>query len=132
MHIKLDPNDKLFSIMIRERDGDKCVFCGKSKEQGYTLQNSHFWGRGHKSTRFDPKNCDCLCFSCHINNEGNKQGMYRTWKLNQLGEQGYKDLELKHNQTKHYGAYEKKLLLTILKDEYKEKKHLKKDWDFNW
>jgi len=41
MKIKIDSNDKLFSQMIRERDG-KCIFCGKTKEQGFVLQNSHF------------------------------------------------------------------------------------------
>lgn len=133
MKIKQDKNDILFSKMIRERDKHKCVFCGKSKEQGYTLQNSHFWGRGDKSNRFNPLNCDTLCFNCHMNNEGNKQGFYRTWKIKQLGKKKYDEMEKVHNQGyKKYGSYEKELLLEILKRQYQEKEHLEKDWNVEW
>lgn len=131
MKIKLDKNDVLFSKMIRERDG-KCVFCGKKPDEG-KLENSHFWGRGDKINRFNPKNCDTLCFYCHFMNEGNKQGFYRTWKLAQLGEETYKEMEDNHYQkTKHYGAYEKDKLHAILKDQYKNKEHLKKNWEVVW
>lgn len=133
MKIKLDKNDSLFSIMVRERDGHKCVFCGKSKEQGYTLQNSHYWGRGDKVHRFDPLNCDCLCFTCHMNNEGNKQGFYRDWKLKQLGNKKHQEMEQAHyQQTKKYGEFEKKQLHTILKEQYAKGEHLKKDWKVEW
>lgn len=122
MKIKSDPQDTLFSKLIRERDG-RCVFCGKTKEQGYVLQNSHFWGRGNKATRFDPLNCDTLCFKCHMENEGNKQGKYRTWKLKQLGEEEYNKLERRARATVRYGAFEKPII----------KKHLKENGleDFN-
>jgi len=117
MNIKIDKNDKLFSEMIRERDNWKCVFCGRSREQGYTLQNSHYWGRGNKTTRFDPLNCDTLCFTCHSTHEGSKQGFYREWKLKQLGEKVYKDLEKRARATGHYGVYEKKLVWEALKQQ---------------
>lgn len=133
MKIKLDPNDQLFSIMVRERDNHTCKFCGKTKEQGYVMQNSHFWGRGDKIHRFDPLNCDTLCFTCHMNNEGNKQGFYRDYKLKQLGEEKYRLMEIDHYQkTKQYGKYEKALLKTILKEQYKNKEHLEKDWTVIW
>lgn len=133
MKIKLDKNDQLFSLMIRERDNHTCVFCGKSKAQGYVMQNSHYWGRGDKVHRFDPKNCDTLCFTCHNNNEGNKQGFYRDWKLNQIGEELHRKMEQDHYQlTKKYGVFEKKLLNDILKEQYENKKHLEKDWTVIW
>lgn len=128
--IKLDPNDVLFSKMVRERD-KSCVFCGKNGEQ-WRLECSHFWGRGHKATRFDPLNAEALCFYCHATNEGNKQGFYREYKLKQLGEDGYRLLEQKHNSIKPYGKYEKKLLNEILKEQYKNGEHLKKDWKVEW
>lgn len=81
--------DKLFSKFIRDRD-KKCLFC----RNGAT-QNSHFWGRGKSSTRYDPLNCDGICGSCHFRHEGNKQGLYRTIKIKQLGEEGYAKLEEK-------------------------------------
>lgn len=79
--------------MIRERDG-KCVRCGKTEY----LQCSHFWARAISATRFDPDNLDALCYGCHYGNrqegwEYNKQGAYRTFKLNQLGEERYQALE---------------------------------------
>lgn len=133
MKIKLDKNDQLFSLMIRERDSFRCVFCGKSKDNGYTMQASHYWGRGDKVHRFNPLNVDTLCFTCHMNNEGNKQGFYRDWKLKQLGEELHKKMEQDHYQlTKKYGAFEKKLLSDILKKQYENKEHLSKEWTVNW
>jgi len=132
-HIKLDKNDTLFSIMIRERDNHTCVFCGKTKEQGYTLQNSHFWGRGDKSNRFNPLNCDTLCFTCHNNNESNKQGFYREWKLKQLGKEVYREMEIVHYRGyKKYGKFEKDKLHKILKEQYKNQEHLKPNWRVIW
>ncbi len=119
--------------MIRERDNYTCKFCGKNKEQGYTMQNSHFWGRGDKIHRFDPLNCDTLCFTCHMNNEGNKQGFYRDFKLKQLGEEKYRLMEIDHYQkTKKYGKFEKDILQKILKEQYKNKEHLIKTWNVLW
>ena len=88
--------DALFSKWIRERDG-KCIRCGKTEY----LQNSHFWPRGRSGTRYDPLNCDTLCYGCHYGNnngwERMKQGEYRTFKLNQLGAEAYAKLEERAN-----------------------------------
>lgn len=133
MKIKLDANDTLFSIMVRERDGNKCIFCPKTAEQGWRMTNSHYWGRGDKHNRFNPLNCDTLCFYCHEQNEGNKQGKYRDFKIQQLGTEKYKEMEnLHYTGTKKYGAYEKKSLNKILKEQYKNKEHLKPDWQVIW
>lgn len=110
--IKIDKQDALFSKLIRERDG-KCVFCGKSDGK---LENSHFWGRGNKATRFDPQNCDTLCFHCHMLHEGNKQGFYRDWKIKQLGEKEYDKLERRARLTVKYGEFEKPFILSHLKE----------------
>lgn len=129
--IKIDKNDAIFSKMIRERDG-ACVFCGKTAEQT-KLENSHFWGRGDKIHRFDPKNCDTLCFRCHMENEGNKQGRYRDFKIKQLGEELYNKMEQDHYQkTKKYGKFEKDALIKILREQYKNEEHLKPDWVVEW
>lgn len=131
--IKLDKNDVLFSTMIRERDGNRCVFCNKREEDGWRMTNSHFWGRADKHNRFNPYNCDTLCFYCHITNEGNKQGMYTTFKKKQVGLKKYREMEKLHNQsTKKYGKFEKELLYKILKEQYKNGEHLKKGWEVNW
>lgn len=91
--------DKLFSEWIRKRDG-KCVKpgCGATER----LQCSHFWPRKVSATRFDPENCDTLCYTCHYGDryhgwEYAKQGEYRTFKINQLGEERYQKLEERYN-----------------------------------
>ena len=83
--------DTKFSIYIRERD-KMCVRCGKKEY----LQCSHFWARGNSATRYDPDNCDTLCYGCHYGNargwERCKAGAYRDFKLAQLGENRYNEL----------------------------------------
>lgn len=134
MGIKIDSRDNLFSKMIRERDNWTCQFCNTKYEPGSRgLQNSHFWGRGDKIHRFDPKNCDALCAGCHFRHEGNKQGFYRDWKIKQLGEELYNKMEKDHYQkTKKYGKFEKDALIKILREQYKNEEHLKPDWKVIW
>ena len=81
-----------FSHFIRDRDGGKCFFCGKPGSQ-----NSHFWGRRHSATRYLEENCDYICGGCHMRHEGDKQGLYRTLKITQLGRKLYNELERLHN-----------------------------------
>lgn len=84
--------DAEFSKFIRERDG-KCARCGTTKN----LTCSHFWPRQHKSTRFDPKNCVAVCWMpCHKYHwEKEKQGAYRDFMLNWLGEEEYELLRIR-------------------------------------
>lgn len=122
--IRIDKNDQLFSRMIRERD-KRCVLCGDTTRKS---ECSHFWGRGNKRTRFDARNAEYLCFTCHMRVEGNKQGAYRDYKLKQLGEQKYEELRLRAMDTGKYGEYEKKTLYEYLKEDYKQKRHLSPGW----
>lgn len=82
--------DDEFSLWIRARD-KRCKRCGTTKG----LTNSHFWPRQHKGTRFDPENCDAVCWMpCHKYYwEKEKQGDYRDFKLKQLGAVKYKAME---------------------------------------
>ena len=82
--------DTEFSKHIRKRD-KACKRCGTKKN----LTCSHFWGRQHKGTRFDPDNCVAVCWMpCHKYHwEKEKQGQYRDFMLDWLGEGGYAELE---------------------------------------
>jgi hypothetical protein len=86
--------DDEFSLFIRERDG-KCKRCGKLKSPDNPLTCSHFWGRQHKGTRFDPENNDAACWMpCHKYYwEKEKQGDYRDFKIKQLGKKKYDAME---------------------------------------
>lgn len=117
MRIKIDPADVLFSKLIRERDNWTCQFCGTEYTPPTSgLQCSHFWGRGHKATRWDPDNCDALCYGCHARHEGNKQGFYRDFKMKQLGKKRYDELAKRAQMTVKYGQYNKKSVLQHLKE----------------
>ena len=92
--------DEQFSLFVRHRDG-KCVMCGQSPPN-IQLQCSHFWGRSRKNVRYDPENCDALCATCHfwgdskrgmVAWEEEKQGEYRLFKIQQLGQERYDALE---------------------------------------
>lgn len=130
--IKLDKNDSLFSVMIRERDNNKCIFCSKSAPD-WRMTNSHFWGRKDKIHRFDPKNCDTLCIECHMRHESNKQGYYRDFKIKQLGKDLYQKMEADHYQkSKKYGKSEKDALHRILKQQHASQEHLTPTWQVIW
>lgn len=131
--------DRVFSLFIRYRDHWQCKKCGKQHEEGTgELQNSHFWSRDDKGTRWDPKNCDAACakvfqlhqvihtlpggqvirsggrsmlVSCHGQWEGEKQGAYRDFKLNQLGHAEYSYMEMRARTSTKFSAVDLQLLL---------------------
>ena len=105
MQIKIDIADKTFSYYIRLRDM-KCVRCYSKvelNEKGLPVshQNSHYFSRGKENTRFEPLNCDTLCMACHIRWGGDERGEYKDIKVKQLGEEGFKQLDVQaHTLTK--------------------------------
>lgn len=57
--------DDEFSLWVRNRDG-QCLFPGCVQTEIKKLQCSHYIGRAHKNTRFDPENCIALCMYHHF------------------------------------------------------------------
>jgi hypothetical protein len=102
MKIKIDKADTQFSYYIRLRD-KRCVRCGSQVRfniGGYpnSHENSHYQSRGHEATRFDPENCDTLCYACHANWGSRDKEGYRNFKIKQLGQEGFDALILRSNQ----------------------------------
>lgn len=89
MKIKIRKSDVLFREYLLKLRGEISAY---SKIKG-RVQVSHFWGRRHENTRFDPENCDLLTFSEHQNFEENP-ALYQEWKKKQLGEADYNSLML--------------------------------------
>jgi len=85
--------EKDFKKWVKDRDNWTCQLCGQSKEDGKVIQWSHFWPCGDWNVRFDPENVDAFCKGCHFEHEHKKQGVYRDWKINQLGREAYDTLE---------------------------------------
>lgn len=53
--------DKLWSQIIRARD-KRCTFCGRDSCK---LDANHIMSRRHTATRWDVRNGNALCFTCH-------------------------------------------------------------------
>jgi hypothetical protein len=88
--------DEKFSLYIRKRDG-RCLHprCPRRFDTDVKdLQCSHFWDRAIWPLRFEPDNCDAAHPGCHIFKwETEKQGGYRDFKMAQLGQKRYAELE---------------------------------------
>ncbi len=86
-----------FSKWIRVRDG-KCLRCKTTQN----LTNSHFWSRNKSALRYEPDNCITLCaWKCHIYGwEKEKQGAYRDFMIERLGEPRYEELKKMYYQSK--------------------------------
>lgn len=123
--IRISKEDALFSRLVRLRDR-QCVRCKKRGEEDKDgnpiagLQCSHFIGRGHYNTRFDPDNGDALCTGCHSYWETHKGTKYREWKIKQLGEERFHALELRGREIIKFGKFErfkkKRELMAMLKE----------------
>ena len=92
--------DKIFSEWIRNRD-QHCVLCGTT----YQLCNGHLVKRGKHSTRFDEKNCNCLCKRCNFRDEFDHD-IYVSWFLKKYGEEEYQDLVKRGHTIKKFNRYE--------------------------
>lgn len=85
--------DKKFSDWLREQRGYRCERCGYYEAPPTKrIQNSHYIGRSHKATRYDPENCDVFCATCHHEWEDAKQYDYRDWKIKKLGKEKHDEL----------------------------------------
>ena len=100
MKIRIDKADSLFSKWIRTRDGWTCQRCLTKYPVGSQgLHNSHFYGRGHENTRFEPDNCQALCFGCH-QYLGSNPNDHRDFMLKKLGQKRFDTLQLQANTYK--------------------------------
>ena len=116
MKIRIDRADLVFSQYIRLRDGEcrRCHSRVELNDKGLpvTHQNSHFFGRGRENTRFDPDNCDTVCFGCHrIWGSDDREG-YSHFKIKQLGKRRYNMLNIR---AETYCKKDRKLALIVAK-----------------
>ena len=95
MKIRIDPLDKLASLVVKERANWCCERCGAHHQRGSKgLHASHFWGRSKKSVRYDvDRNLNAICMGCHSFFHANP-AEHHAWKLKQMGEREYKKLDI--------------------------------------
>ena len=105
--IHRDKADIAFSEYLRAKVGH-CEICYKKKR----LEVSHYWGRGHEATRFDPENCDILC-NYHHRKFHSDPGLYEAWKRKKIGNARYDALMVRaHSYCKKDRKFQ---LLKIIK-----------------
>jgi len=88
MRIRISKADSIFSEYIRKKAGwcQACMRIGR-------LETHHYFGRGHRSVRFDERNAVCLCFLCHRKfHEDPEFG--RHFMIKRLGQRQYDNLFL--------------------------------------
>ncbi len=107
-------------LEARKRDGDKCQFCGRTKEQGYAIHGSHILPEGaYPLMSAEPYNIIALCSIHHLSGAnprmGNKEPswhgdpiFFADW-FNKKWPGRYKKLqEMDKEKNKHIINWEKK------------------------
>lgn len=108
--IKRNATDAIFSDYIREKANWRCEQCGKDfTSNRQSLHNSHFIGRGNKSTRWDIENCAALCFYHHRIFTENPHLHYQFF-FNRLGEEKLNRLLIRSKLTAKDLKIDEKLL----------------------
>lgn len=120
MKIKLRQTDTEFSNYIRERDEWRCQRC-RTPYDKYSTQDrqglhcSHYWGRGHENTRFEPDNCIALCYGCHrLWGHGDQRDEYKAFMVRKLGEKRFKTLMVQAHTYKKRDDKMDKLIIKAL------------------
>lgn len=109
--------DRLFSKLIRTRDQHTCQRCGATAETS-KIDCSHFWGRRHQATRYDPLNACAHCFVCH-RYLGENPIEFARWVRKYLGDVLYDELEQKHQRIVKRTKAEAEELYRHLKEQLK-------------
>ncbi len=127
--MKRDMTDKLVSDCVRESVNWTCERCDKYFPEGNArkgLHNSHYYGRGGKSTRWFFDNCDSLCYGCHKFME-RARAEYDAFKRKKLGDIRFDELTLRANKPRKYIKHEINEMRKHLREELARMKVLRMD-----
>lgn len=113
--------DLLFSEWIRRRRSDVngyavCILCGLKKH--WRQQTcGHFKKRRHLGTRFEDKNCECLCYSCQSESESHPimEEKFADVLVGHYGIGVLEELEMKKNMITKLSQEDYKQLCETLK-----------------
>ena len=122
--IKRTRADAAFSDCVRERVNWICELCNKDyKHKPQGLHCSHYFGRRHKSTRWDKLNAAALCMGCHhklTENPAQHVGFF----VNRLGSL-YEVLVEKHRQILRKQDYSEKEIAKHYRKELRQMKEMR-------
>tara|TARA_R110002020_G_scaffold297267_6_gene513050 strand:+ start:698 stop:1078 length:381 start_codon:yes stop_codon:yes gene_type:complete len=108
--------DLKWSLLVKLRAGNKCEFCGTTKN----LNSHHIYSRAKKSTRWSVDNGVSLCVGHHIGNKwsAHKSPMdFGRWLEKVKGTDFINLLSLKANSTSKLHLFEKEIMLQKLIEE---------------
>lgn len=108
--IKVQKEDKLWSKLVRERDG-ACRKCGKKPP--YRLHAHHIMSRVNSATRYDLKNGLTLCVHHHVFGNDSAHKVGKQFVIDIIGQKEYNRLE-KLSKTVVKRADAKKIFLAKL------------------
>ena len=89
--------DRVVSLYVRQSSPPICYTCEKRFGSWKELQNGHFISRYKLTTRYDLENLRPQCVGC--NYFGNQTHIFALKLLEELGEERYKALLRRGNQT---------------------------------
>jgi len=115
--IKLRTTDKMWTKYIRTRDNYTCQKCGRryTKDNCQNLGVSHYHSRRHENIRFDDDNCIALCsIPCHRYWGTEGRAEYTEFMKRRLGEERFKNLEIRKNIIKKRDDKADKIILKQL------------------
>lgn len=116
---RLDPLDVLFSEYIRKRAVVRVGGCERclTPHKWQDLQNSHYFGRTDKSTRWDEDDCAGICGGCHLYLEHHPLA-HTQWFEKHLGTEAFEMLQGRNRIT--YPKPDKKMIEIYLRAKIKE------------
>ena len=117
--------DALFSKLVRGRTAYNCE-SGLEKCKNGQAQCSHLFGRGARSTRFDPENAVTHCAHCHMHLTANPLE-FGEWILAYHGKKKTEALRLKAHTTLKRSQSDMRELHEKMKSELKRMEELRMD-----
>ena len=113
---------KVFGDYIKERDGWRCVICGKIKEM-LPIDPGHLITRASHATRWNEKNCFASCRNCNMTHEYRPEIM-TNWFLQKFGAKEYELLTIKSRKPPKFSDFD---LECMIKDYTKKLEELKNE-----
>ena len=116
MRIRINPLDRLFSLLIRRRDHYTCQRCLKAySENSQGLHCAHIFGRRSNSTRYDEANAVALCYGCHVYLDTHPLEKY-DWYIRKFGQEAFDRIRIR---SKMVVKLDRKILALVLQEKLK-------------
>ncbi len=114
--------DTVFRALVFTRDEYQCQRCGMKFNKGSgELTVSHFEGRAIRPLRWDLRNADAMCGTCHqkIEHAKAKGSWYYEWKKRMMGAKDFAQLIRDGKKTADHSTMDLRLLRKVMREQLK-------------